>query len=592
MKKLTFCVMALLGANLAFADYPTFENTANLAWEYVNNGATVVMDYNNDGYDELFYYETANGENPTHSIVYMRNSDGVITGNDVAVLGLPTGINSAGLAVIDANKDGYKDLLVAGNWPMILDLYINTDNGEGGRKFVKDETQTALRGARDWDFGHFIAVADFDGDGDEDFFVMAQMYQEGSTETAEYRGIVYINNEGTFAVGQNNFAPTRSGSACAADINKDGKIDIIYSGWSDANSTWETHYYTNSGNAEFTEVLNTGFEGTQKASIFVDDFNNDTYNDIAFLGDSKVKIYLGSESGEFTEKTNTGLSSAISVADMADFNNDGKMDFVASGWHVVGEVETGIFYGNGDGTFTAQAMATDNSARGGFTVAWDYDADGAMDYFVTNYSDTKGWYSALAHQVNPTSLYTRSVADGSWGTICLPWKSIAFEGALFYNVLGTKDAEKGIALEPIEEPNQLQAGKPYVFKATSNEIKVTYYATTAVANPVDAGNHIIGSFVECAVPNGMYIIYQNKLYITGGTNMIGEYSAYFDVDNMGTYNPGTAPAHVVFFGGSQAPTDLGQWNKDKGQRTQKLLRDGQLIILRDCKEYNAQGIEL
>lgn len=110
-------------------------------------------------------------------------------------------------------------------------------------------------------------------------------------------------------------------------------------------------------------------------------------------------------------------------------------------------------------------MAVDNSARGGFTVAWDYDADGAMDYYVANYSDNKvGYNSALAHQVNSTSLYTRSVANGSWGTICLPWKSIAFEGALFYNILGTKDAEKGIALEPIEEPNQLQAGKPYVLE--------------------------------------------------------------------------------------------------------------------------------
>lgn len=437
MKKLTFCVMALLGANMAFAEYPTFENAAGLNWEWINNGATVVMDYDKNGYDEFFYYETASD---SRNKVYMRNAEGNIVASDPDALGLPKGIQCSGLAAIDANKDGYKDLLVAGNWPMMLDLYINTDNGEGGRTFVKDETQTVFRGARDWDFGHFIAVADFDGDGDEDFFVMAQMYQEGSTDNAELRGIVYLNNEGTFAVGQDDFAPTRNGGVCAADINNDGKVDIIYSGYSEANSAFETHYYVNDGSANFTEVTGHNFIAYKKVLFFVHDFNGDTYNDIAIMGgddDQKnAKLYLGSSDGSFTEKTESGLSANTTGADMADFNNDGYMDFVVSGWHVAGEVETGIFYGNGDGTFTADAMPAELSARGGFTVAWDYDADGAMDYFVTNYSDTKSWYSALAHQVKTATGINNFVAPAKAMKVMNGNQMMIIKDGVRYNVLG------------------------------------------------------------------------------------------------------------------------------------------------------------
>lgn len=187
--------------------------------------------------------------------------------------------------------------------------------------------------------------------------------------------------------------------------------------------------------------------------------------------------------------------------------------------------------------------------------------------------------------------YTRDVADGSWGTLCLPWASAKLEGADFYNVLGTKHAEKGVALTPIEAPDQLEAGKPYVFKATSEQIKVTYDPSTEVEDEVE-GNHIIGSFAGCTVPNGMYIIYNNLLYITNGSSTIGANRAYFDADNMEAYNPATAPARVVFMGGHQTPTELKVRDAQCTMHDGKYLINGQFVIIKDNKMYNAQGIEL
>ena len=222
-----------------------------------------------------------------------------------------------------------------------------------------------------------------------------------------------------------------------------------------------------------------------------------------------------------------------------------------------------------------------NVAPGPCTICVQLTANGSN--YAGNYKDFK---------VSPVPVYTRNVTNGSWGTLCLPWESTALEGGDFYDVLGTKHAEYGVALVELDESDQLTAGKPYVFKATSSQIKVTYNPATEVEDEVE-GNHIIGSFAERNVPNGMYIIYNNLLYITDGTNKIGTNRAYFDVDQMGTYNPATAPARVVFFGGRQAPTSLGgEADRLRDRKVIKVIEDGQFRIVRDGKTYNAQGIEL
>ena len=226
-----------------------------------------------------------------------------------------------------------------------------------------------------------------------------------------------------------------------------------------------------------------------------------------------------------------------------------------------------------------------NVAPGPCTICVQLTANGSN--YAGNYKDFK---------VSPVPVYTRNVTDGSWGTICLPWESTKLEGGDFYDVLGTKHAEYGVALVELGESDQLTAGKPYVFKATSSQIKVTYNPATKVDNPV-AGNHIIGSFAGCTVPNGMYIIYNNLLYITDGSSTIGANRAYFDADNMEPYNPATAPARVVFMGGRQAPTDNPSLHHSinsslKVLKDGKYLINGQFVIIKDNKMYNAQGIEI
>lgn len=259
-----------------------------------------------------------------------------------------------------------------------------------------------------------------------------------------------------------------------------------------------------------------------------------------------------------------------------------------SGWDKMSIWVNNVIIANGiSGATSGSYDSGETPLTGSDTIVMSYSKD-----YSGNSGDDRGYiYNIVVTSDAPYPVYTRDVTNGSWGTICLPWESIALEGGIYYNVLGTKHAEYGVALVELGESDQLEAGKPYVFKATSEQIKVTYNPTTEVEDEVE-GNHIIGSFTGCTVPKDMYIIYQDLLYKSNGANTIGANRAYFDADNMEAYNPATAPARVVFFGGRQAPTELKVRDAQCTMHDGKYLINGQFVIIKDNKMYNAQGIEL
>jgi len=217
------------------------------------------------------------------------------------------------------------------------------------------------------------------------------------------------------------------------------------------------------------------------------------------------------------------------------------------------------------------------------------------DTLIANNDSTYAITCAINEEItfiiNPAApVYTRTVTANDWGTLCLPWATpnkTSLEGATFYEALGTKDPEQGIALAEVDS---LEAGKPYVFHATATEIKVTYDAATEVDDTVPT-NHVTGSFAGCNVPKDMYLIVDNLLYkAADATNTIGANRAYFDVASMTAYTP--APGRrVVLFGGKTTPTAL-EAAEAPAMKDGKMMIDGQLIIIKGGKMFNAQGAAL
>jgi enediyne biosynthesis protein E4 len=135
------------------------------------------------------------------------------------------------------------------------------------------------------------------------------------------------------------------------------------------------------------------------------DFDNDGFLDIFFTNGARIptlekddpvfynRLYRNNRDRTFTDVTERaglqGEGYSMGVA-AADFDNDGWTDL-----YVIGVNRNILYHNNGDGTFTdvtehAAVSGVDENGRKLWSVgaAWlDYNNDGLLDLFVTNYLD-------------------------------------------------------------------------------------------------------------------------------------------------------------------------------------------------------------
>jgi hypothetical protein len=301
----------------------------------VVRGVTVA-DYDNDGWDDLFF--AMQGTNRL-----MRNQSGSSFADVTAQAGFSKAHDSINAAWADLNQDGWLDLMVINyddlSAPLAYDeLYLS--NGDG----TFTDITTDLLAAQISKPALAVTFLDYDNDGDQDIYVVND----------KLVGNTLWKNQGPAQPGcgvhwcledvsvQTNTNRAVYGMGIAVgDYDLDGDYDLYFS--SIAEQVFLESQVAN-GNEAFidrSDAVGLNFFAVGWATLLLD-VDNDGYQD-AFLAtdgstaQSNDRLYLNNTMGGFTDvSASSGLNDLVKTRGAAsgDFNQDGLLDVVFGNWGV------------------------------------------------------------------------------------------------------------------------------------------------------------------------------------------------------------------------------------------------------------------
>ncbi len=327
----------------------------------------------------------------------------------------------SGAAFFDYDNDGWQDIFLVngtrldplrGEQTPTNRLYRNKGDGT-----FQDVTEKA--GLRRTGWGQGVCVGDYDNDGNEDLFI-----------SAYGKNALYHNQgNGTFAevaeragVADNR---TRWGSGCAfLDYDRDGRLDLFVASYIDLDlktaplpETGPCLYkgltvacgppglaggvnslYRNNGDGTFADVSTkagiTKTNGTYGLGVLVADFDDDAWPDVYVANDSApAALYHNNRDGTFTD-VGVEAGAALSIdgkpqagmgVTAGDYDRDGRLDIFKTNF--AGDTST-LYHNAGKGVFddvTFPAGLGVNTRWLGWGCGFvDVDNDGWPDIFLVN----------------------------------------------------------------------------------------------------------------------------------------------------------------------------------------------------------------
>jgi len=303
-----------------------------------------------------------------------------------------------------------------------------------------------------------VALFDYDNDGYLDIYFVNSLTVELLKANKKTRSVLYHNNhDGTFSdvTDKARVGDVGWGMGCAVgDFNNDGFDDLYVT------SIGPDHLFKNNGNGTFTDVtqkagvsdprFSTGaafldYDNDGKLDLFVTNYVGFDMNNLPTFGEGPTcqfkgvpvqcgprglpgagdSLFHNNGDGTFTD-----VSKKAGVADSrgyygldvvgSDFDGDGLIDiFVAND-----STPNFLYHNNGNGTFSeigfesGTALDKNGNEQGcmGVTLG-DYDHDGLLDLFITNFDDE---HNVLYRNAGKGSFVDVSYEAGV-GMISLPY---------------------------------------------------------------------------------------------------------------------------------------------------------------------------
>ena len=322
------------------------------------------------------------------TLIVMSANNSLAQGG-TGLFGTPTVYSSGGfyassIAVADLNGDGKPDLVVTnvgccGN-SATGSIGVLLGNGDG-------TFQTAVTYSSGGYGALSVVVADVNGDGKPDVVVANDCITVNDCSN----GLVAVllgNGNGTFQTPVTfSSGGFDAGSVAVADVNGDGRLDLIVSNQCDFSCTkGSIGVLLGNGKGSFQTVTTYSSGGRVAGQVTVKDVNGDGKPDLLVANplDGTTGVLLGNGDGTFQPVVtyNSGGSSVVA----ADVNGDGKPDLVVvnacPNCTTVGSIS--VLLGNGDGTFGAPVTYSSGSYYPDNVVVADINGDGRLDVVVAN----------------------------------------------------------------------------------------------------------------------------------------------------------------------------------------------------------------
>jgi hypothetical protein len=324
-------------------NYPTGDNPSSAA----------IADLNHDGKNDVV---VAN-EYDADIGVYLGNGDGTLQ----TPVTYATGGDPSWVTVADLNGDGSPDIVTANG---SLSVLLNYGNGT-----FQTHVDYATIGE-----ASFVAIGDVNGDGKPDLIA--------TCPSSNAISILLGNGNGTFQL-HTDFGVGGPTSVALGDFNGDGKLDLAVSNIGSNGQSPAVTVLLGNADGTFSE---SSFPLMVSGAIAAADLNGDGKIDLVVTGPGDTAVLLGIGDGRFQAPTYATQTYAKTLV-LGDFNNDGNLDIA------LGELyDVGLLLGNGDGTFRrAMRYAT---AGGGAVAAGDLNGDGSLDVAVAN-NDVSPFSSSL-----------------------------------------------------------------------------------------------------------------------------------------------------------------------------------------------------
>lgn len=373
-------VSVLLNTTAPGAAEPTFATQQTFS-AGTSPGVVTVADVNEDGRPDLIVEDNDNGR-----VLVLFNE--TVVGGAAASFSpaqtVATGLGNYAVAAADVNGDGKPDLIVAGSNLVgsVAVLANATVPGSESAQFIAPQIFPA--GA----LPVALAIADINGDGKPDVIVANLSLNEASVLL---NGTPSPTASGTFANVKFIATGNRPTSIAAADLDGDGKPDLIVANRDDSTvSVLSNNTVPGSATPIFgaQKVFSTGLGPVAIASA---DVNGDGLADLVVANrNSEVNVLLNTTSPgspiNFASETPFVAGANSSAVTIADINNDGKPDIVVANYgdNNISVLLNTTIPGAANPSFTSQVTFATGSSPSS-VISLDVNGDGKPDLAITNY---------------------------------------------------------------------------------------------------------------------------------------------------------------------------------------------------------------